>query len=623
MMKDASPFVEQVALDFASDSPLANHFAHYQPRQEQICLSQEIASAMEQQQLLLAEAETGTGKTLAYLIPTLRCDQKVLISTHTKALQDQLMHRDLPSIQKATGLRRSVALLKGRRNYLCPLRLEKFLGSAQLDVWQQRPLLRVREWAQKSRLGDLNELPFDPFEKNIGGLVTSTADQCSGNACEMWNSCPLMRARLKAQEADIVISNHSLLLADAALKSGDFGEVLPEFSAYVLDEAHSLPALASQHFGVQLSRLRLISWLNDVQATLDELGDEAALQKEILEQGRELLDVWSQQSLSSLQEAWTPLMQMAELRKERDEDLDKLSSRCREIHADMEFLRTPNEDYVTWHEGEGEYLRYTAAPIETGPVLAEHLWHREASFILLSATLRLSNSFKHIRGRLGVPESTHEVFHPSPFDYGKQALNYLPRHLADPRSPAGSSALVTEVESLLRASRGRAFVLFTSYQNMNKIAPEVAKRIPWNVYIQGVDGSREHILTQFREDTNSVLCGTRSFWEGVDVPGETLSLVIIDKMPFTPPNDPLLKARISRCESKGGNGFTDIQLPEAIAVLRQGVGRLIRHADDRGVMAILDSRLYHKRYGPEVAHNLPAARISDDINDVKSFFETE
>ncbi|MDQ6976320.1 MAG: ATP-dependent DNA helicase [Mariprofundaceae bacterium] len=618
---DSLPLVQQVADDFSLASPLAAHFSNYQPRPQQIQLSQEIATAFATQQVLIAEAETGTGKTLAYLLPALRSGEKILLSTHTRALQDQLMHRDLPAVEQATGLHRSVALLKGRLNYLCPQRLAKFMGSAQLDLWQQRPLLRVHHWAKTTVTGDLNDLPFDPFEKNIGAMVTATADQCIGSACEHWQACPLMKARLKAQKADIVVANHSLLLADAALKSGEFGAVLPEFSAYVLDEAHALPTLASQHFGITLGRMRLITWLNDAQAILEEFGDETALKQEMLAQGRIVLDVWSEHSLDALQQAWRPLLKLIDSRRERSEDVVSLASRGKDLITDMAFLAAPDADFVAWQEGEGDFFRYAAAPIETGPLLAEHLWSRKSAFVLLSATLRLSHSFTHIRERLGLRQDAIEAYHASPFNYAEQALNYLPRHLPDSRSPVARTALLSEMESLLRASRGRAFVLFTAYQNMNSIAPELAQRLPWNVYIQGVDGSRDYILREFRKDTHSILCGTRSFWEGVDVPGETLSLVIIDKMPFAPPSDPLLQARIARCEENGGNGFRDIQLPEAIAVLRQGIGRLIRHADDRGVMAILDSRLYQKSYGREVAYNLPPARITDNIADVRWFFE--
>ena len=314
------------------------------------------------------------------------------------------------------------------------------------------------------------------------------------------------------------------------------------------------------------------------------------------------------------------MLSLAESRRERSDDLAKLADRAAGIEGDIRMVREPAEGFVGWVDGEGEQRRYVVAPVETGPVLVEHLWDRPASFVLLSATLRVSGSFNYAKQRLGL-EEVKEAFHPSPFDYARQAMIYLPRNMPDPRASEGIAALTDEMETLIRASNGRAFVLFTSWSSLKQVGPELARRLPWNVLIQGESGSRDAILDTFRSDTHSVLCGTRSFWEGVDVPGESLSLVIIDKMPFAPPNDPLLMARIKRCEEKGGNGFRDIQLPEAIATLRQGAGRLIRSMSDRGVMALLDSRLYSKFYGREVVRNLPPAPIKDDLAEVRWFFE--
>jgi ATP-dependent DNA helicase DinG len=621
-----STFSQQIVADFQPNTPLAEGMPGYIYREEQVRLAEEIGDAFDGGRVLLAEAETGTGKTLAYLIPALRSSEKILISTHTKALQDQLMHRDVPAVQKAMGLKRRIALLKGRSNYLCPHRLKSFISSHQVEMWAKKSLLKVQQWANRSSDGDLSGLPFDVFEKGVGPMVTATADQCGGSKCPEWNSCPLMKARQRAQEADIVISNHALLLADAALKSGDFGEILPAFDGYVLDEAHSLPDLACQHFGIQLSRLKLIQWLNDMQAALDELKDEAALKKDVIEAGRLALDAWPNSDMKVVEAAWQPLVELSASRSGRSEDMAKLAERADMILQDMVAVEKPYDGFVAWSEGDGEHKRYIVAPVETGPVLNEHLWERPASFVLLSATLRSSGTFEYAKSRLGFSDEGFnnqivESFHPSPFNYQQQALTYLPRHLIDTRSERGQESLLDEIETLVRASRGRAFVLFTSYSMLNRIAPELEERVPWHVLIQGKSGSRDAILTQFREDTSSILCGTRSFWEGVDVPGESLSLVIIDKMPFAPPNDPLLQARIKSCEEKGGNGFRDIQLPEAIGVLRQGVGRLIRNSEDRGVMAILDSRLYQKFYGREVVRNLPPAPIKDDLAEVRWFFE--
>ncbi|MDX8398287.1 MAG: ATP-dependent DNA helicase [Mariprofundaceae bacterium] len=611
---------QQVASDFQQDSALALGLKGYVHRSEQVKLAIEVAQSFETSSHLLAEAETGTGKTLAYLIPALRLDGKVLISTHTRSLQNQLMHRDIPAVMKAMGVRRKVALLKGRSNYLCPFRLQKHLTSANLEAWAKKPLLKVLKWSEKTLDGDLSTLDFDVFEKGIGVMVTASAEQCAGSKCPEFKSCPLMKAREKAMQADIVVSNHALLLADASLKSGDFGEILPQFDAYVLDEAHSLPDVACQHFGVQVNRMRLIHWLNDFQGVLETLGDEEQLKAQALSAGRKLLDSWLKDELTETIKFWQVLVDLSASRAERSEELDKLSERAESLAQDMRAVQKPAQGFVAWSEGDGEFKRHLVAPVETGPVLHEHMWSRDASFVLLSATLRVSGGFEYAKDRLGLNDAK-EVFHVSPFNYLEQALTYLPRHLPDPRSDEGKEAQLEEMITLLKASQGRAFVLFTSWGMLNQLGQALQERLPWPVLIQGKSGSRDAILEKFRDDTHSILCGTRSFWEGVDVPGETLSMVIVDKVPFAPPNDPLLRARIRRCEELGGNGFMDIQLPEAIAVLRQGVGRLIRSTNDRGVMAILDSRLYQKRYGHDIAHNLPPARIVDDLAEVRWFFE--
>jgi len=545
-----------------------------------------------------------------------------LISTHTKALQDQLMFRDLPAVQNALGVRRKVALLKGRSNYYCPQRLNMHLVSNQQEIWAKKSLLKVAKWSDTTSDGDLSALNFDVFEKGIGQLVTATADQCTGSKCEHYKQCPLMKARQKAQNADIVIANHSLLLADASLKSGDFGEVLPIFDTYILDEAHSLPDLASRQFGIQLSRNKLIYWVNDMQAVLDTLGDEAALKEQVRKLGAEVITQWAKKDLKTIKSDWESLLDLAISREERHDDMLKMVERATVIFEEMQQILTPQDGYVVWEEGKEDRKQYISAPIQTGPVLTQHLWEREASFVLLSATLRVSNKFDYNRARLGLSqELAEESYHPSPFDYQQQAMLYLPKHIPEPRAQDYQHVMQNEIEALLRTSRGRAFVLFTSHYALRTYAPHLQQALPWQVLIQGESGSRDMILEAFRKDKHSILCGTRSFWEGVDVPGETLSLVIIDKIPFAPPTDVLLKERTKSCEAQGGNGFMDIQLPEAIAVLRQGAGRLIRSTTDRGAIAILDSRLHAKRYGQEVIRNLPQAPIAHDLSDMQWFFE--
>lgn len=624
----ADSFSSRVTRDFQPDGALATAMPGYVCRTEQVDLAGEIAATMQQGGVLLAEAETGTGKTLAYLVPALRCADKVLISTHTKALQDQLMYRDIPTVQKALGVRRRIALLKGRSNYLCPLRLQKSLQDAKSEPWARRSLLRVNEWAENSRDGDLASLSFDAFAAGIGGRITATSEQCLGSKCSCWDDCPLVKARQKAQEADVVVSNHSLLLADAQLKSGDFGEVLPEFDVTILDEAHAIPDLACRQFGRQVALSRLTTWHNDMQGVLETLGDEAELKRDMSMQFLRVNEAFDKDRLDEVLPAWQELTAGADARRERNTDTARLADRAESIELDIEAILQPPKGYVAWRESSGRAATHLLAPVETGPVLGEKLWSRASSFILLSATLRISASFAYAAERFGLnigegkggEVDAKAVSHPSPFDYATQAMLYVPRHIPAPGTAEYEDVLFAEMRSLIEASSGRAFVLFTSHQMLRRIAPRLTSAVDWPVLVQNESGGKDAILQQFREDTHSVLCGTRSFWEGVDVPGESLSLVIIDKVPFAPPDDRLLMARCEACESKGGNAFHDIQLPEAVAALRQGVGRLIRTQEDRGVIAILDSRLYTRSYGRVVARNLPRSPKTEEISDVRRFF---
>jgi len=623
-MSENPSFSVVINKDFQPNGPLAAAMPGYVCRDEQVKLAGEIADAMQHGTQLMAEAETGTGKTLAYLVPALRSTAKVLISTHTKALQDQLMFRDIPEVQKALGVRRRVALLKGRSNYLCPYRLEKHLQDASTEPRIKKKLLQVNQWRGKTRSGDLSELKFDVFAVGIGSKITATAEQCLGGKCPLWNDCPIVQARQIAQDADIVVSNHSLLLADAALKSADFGEILPDFDITILDEAHALPDLACRHFGRQIALNRLSAWHNDMQRLLEDFADEAPLKRDMSAIFLKLLEVYDKDDLRGVLDVWDELIVTSEQRRERSEDAARLADRAIAIGEDMQAIITPPQGYVAWREGQGSQARHVSAPVETGPVLNEKLWSRSDTFILLSATLRISGSFAYNGERFGLDcgenGDTQAVAHPSPFDYAVQAMIYAPRHVPEPGAVGYEDALFAEMHGLIEASSGRAFVLFTSHGMLRRVAPRLAEAVSWPVLIQNESGSRDAILQQFREDKHSILCGTRSFWEGVDVPGEALSLVIIDKVPFAPPDDKLLAARREACEKKGGNGFFDIQLPEAVATLRQGAGRLIRTQEDRGVIAILDSRLYVKSYGRIVAKNLPPAPKTEEMTDIRRFF---
>jgi len=370
-MPKTDTFSARISRDFQPDGALASAMPGYVCRHEQVKLAEEIAEAMGTGGMLLAEAETGTGKTLAYLVPALRCSDKVLISTHTRALQDQLMFRDIPAIQKALGVRRRIALLKGRSNYLCPQRLEKSLQDAKLEPWAKRSLLKVNKWAKDSRDGDLASLSFDVFSVGIGSRVTATAEQCVGSKCSFWSECPLVNARQAAQEADIVVSNHSLLLADAQLKSGDFGEVLPDFDVTVLDEAHALPDLACRHFGRQVALNRLSTWHNDMQGVLEAFGDEAELKRDMSMLFIQVVEAFDNDELPRVLDIWHELLAFSDARRERSSETARLAERAEAIDMDIEAILAPPKGFVAWREGSGRAASHLLAPVETGPVLGE------------------------------------------------------------------------------------------------------------------------------------------------------------------------------------------------------------------------------------------------------------
>ncbi len=609
--------VARVARAFAPDGALARRYPGYRHRPGQRELARAIAETLETRGRLLAEAGTGSGKTLAYLVPTLGLGGRACLSTHTKALQDQLWDRDLPAVMKALGLRRDAALLKGRTNYLCPYRLERRLrlGAPPELV---RALVSVRAWGERSADGDLSSAPMDVAALGVAGWVTATADQCLGGQCPEIGRCPLMRARRRAQEADIVVVNHALLLADLALRADEAGALLPEFDACVLDEAHAFADAASRHFGFRLSLRRLRTWLADWQEELRVHAPDAEALAEMRRAFARVEAAWAEGVPAAIGEAFALVRELAAAHAGGGPGLARLAWRADEIADALAVLAAPPGETAVWSEGEGEARVWQAAPVEPGALLADHLWSREAAFVLVSATLRVGGRFDYARARLGL-EGAREHLTPSPFDYGRQALLFVPRGMSGARG-RDEERLFATIVRLVRASRGRAFVLFTAWGTLRRLAPRLAAALPWPVLVQGEGMGREAMLEAFRAHGSAVLAGVRSFWEGVDVPGEALSLVVMDKIPFPPPDDPLVAARARRIEQAGGNPFREVLLPEAARVLRQGAGRLVRSERDRGVIAVLDSRLLERGYGRDLLAELPPAPLVHDIEAVERFF---
>ena len=614
-------------------------FSH-RPQQEEMALA--VAETLDRGGVLITEAGTGTGKTFAYLVPALLSGRKVIISTGTRNLQDQLFHRDLPVVKDALAAPVSVALLKGRANYLCIHRMENAAldGRARIrEVADQ--LVQVQRWAGRTRRGDIAELADIPENAPAWPLVTSTTDNCLGPECPAYSKCHLAEARRKAQEADLVVINHHLLCADFALKEEGFGELLPGADCFILDEAHQLPEVASSFFGLSVSGRQLLDLARDTETEyLREAGDmqeipdqAAALTKSV----RDLrlafgLDIrrgaWNEISadgrvLSALQrvrEQITGLAALLETVEGRGKGLDSCLSRCQQLALQLSALcDEEGEEHIRWFETQRQSFRLNRTPLEIADAFQARMAQHSGAWIFTSATLAVGESFAHFQDQLGLTQARTARWD-SPFDYPRQALWFVPRGMPDPREPGYTEAVLDIAVPVLEASGGRAFLLFTSHRALRMAAEALADRIEFPLLVQG-SAPKGELLERFRGLGNAVLLGTASFWEGVDVRGEALSCVIIDKLPFASPGDPVLQARIDALRKRGGNPFMEFQLPQAAIALKQGAGRLIRDETDRGVLVICDPRLLSRPYGRIFLNSMPAMARTRDIADVRRFFK--
>jgi len=565
----------------------------------------------------------------------------VIISTGTKNLQDQLFHRDLPLVRKSLSSPVSVALLKGRANYLCLHRLDNTLvEGVRLTRDQSLQLQHIREWSVGTDSGDIAEMSEIPEDAGIWPIVTSTTENCLGQECPAYSKCYLMEARKRAQEADLVVINHHLLCADMALKEEGFGELLPGADCFILDEAHQLPEVAGNFFGMTVSGRQLLDLARD---TMTEYHREAGDLPKILEQTdllkqttRDLrlafgLDVrrgsWSEITdnpaievgLSRVREALSQLHDMLEAIKGRGKGLDSCCERCQELSASLSLLCGDEEDEaIRWFETLRQSFRLNRTPLEISHIFRSRMENQHASWIFTSATLAVGGSFEHFSNQLGL-ETAETHCWDSPFDYPLQAVWYVPKGLPEPNSPEFNRRVSDLTIPILEASQGRAFLLFTSHRALQQAAEYLEGRIDYPMLVQGT-APRTELVERFRELGNAVLLGTSSFWEGVDVRGEALSCVVIDKLPFASPGDPVLQARIDALRKQGGNPFMTFQLPQAAIALKQGAGRLIRDEKDRGVLVICDPRLLNKPYGKVFIRSLPPMTKTQDLEVVKRFF---
>jgi ATP-dependent DNA helicase DinG len=609
-------------------------------------MAEHVAAALSDRSQLIVEAGTGTGKTFAYLVPALLSGRRIIVSTGTRALQDQLYHRDLPLVCSAIGRPARIALLKGRANYLCRHRLElaeqqAYARGLRKEVATALP--RVRDWSFVTKRGDIAELPGAGEQDPVWPWVTSTRENCLGAECPRFEECFVLAARREAQAADIVVVNHYLLMADLVLKEEGFGDLLPGADAIVIDEAHQLPDVAAQFLGYSVSTRQLSNLSKDVAGELllaQQMagridGALSGLDAQIAavlaatagQEARLEHAQWPERLLESLNGLAARAAELATAiaplgGTEGQAAFTRLQERLEEsaerLHA-LTAAEAPGG--VRWAESTARNVSAHFAPVDVASQLSTLLQAQPCAWVLTSATLAVGDDFSHFKRRSGLARATTVRFE-SPFDFATQALMYLPKGLGEPGAPDHSRNVIRAALPVIEASGGRAFILFTSHRGLREGAEELhrhwGERPPYPVLIQG-GASRDQLLRAFREAGNAVLLGTGSFWEGIDVKGEALSVVIIDKLPFAAPDDPLLKARLAAIREQGGNPFFDEQVPQAVISLKQGVGRLIRDETDSGVVMLCDTRLVTKGYGRSFIASLPPMRRTRSLEDVQAF----
>lgn len=636
------------------DGLLSQVHDNYEYREQQIAMARAVDESLAKRRPLIVEAATGTGKTLAYLIPALLSRKRVVVSTGTKALQGQLFHKDLPFLQKHWHRPFEMVQLKGRRNYLCLHRFEEM---------RQRPRFRSRDdarhwpdimqWAQKTTTGDRAEIEGLPDDYAAWNDLSVGSEQCLGQKCPHYDDCFIVNARDRARDADIIVVNHHLFFADLALRDAGFGEILPEYDAVIFDEAHHLENVATSYFGIQVSNWRLKDLIGDVRRALDdEEIDSVDVDEAIGALSTDYADFFSFVSYG-LYDGRYPLEQVVDgsqaerisegARKVKSalEDLhsavgalgglgevgQRLADRCTEVKLDLAMILAMQQSqfaYLVEKREKGVFLQ--AAPINLSDLLRSKLLDTHDTLVFTSATLATGGNLEFFKERLGMtgPErkrfDVDELILEPVFDYEEQCALYIPKKLPAPNSDDFPDNVALIVEYLTDVTQGRAFVLFTSYANMHAVHERVAHKLDFPVLKQG-DAPKSELLDKFRADTHSVLFATSSFWEGVDVEGEALSLVIIDKLPFANPSDPLTRARLDDIEARGGNSFRDLSMPSAALTLKQGFGRLIRSRKDTGIVAILDSRIANKRYGSYFLDSLPPAPLAWTAPAVKRWWQ--
>ena len=619
----------------------------YEHRPGQLQMAEAIHDAFANHHHAIVEAGTGTGKTLAYLLPAICSGRRVVISTATKSLQEQLYQKDVPFLQKHFAPSLKVAVMKGRSNFLCLTKAHAMSDQPMLRGMEEVDAFRqILQWAKVTETGDRSELTFLPDDSDLWSRIDARRDTCTGQKCPQFNECFVTQMHQRAKDADLIIVNHHLFFADLALKQDDFGSILPEYSAVVFDEAHEMEDVASDYFGRQISNFRIEELARDADQAmrLTHLGTPSLLRRtqRIRERSRAFFDTFPPRDgrfpfsrnereafLEQNREAYDGLMNaMKGLETEfasltqKPEELLRIARRSFEIRQELAFLFESNEkNYVYWFERRNKGVFLVATPIDVSQILRERLFEAFDTVILTSATLTVGNGFEYIRQRLGLDQSKENAL-PHEFDYQSQALLYLPQKMPDVRDAGFGAKAADEIVALLEHSRGRAFCLFTSYAQMNDLFERVRNRVNFPLLLQGT-APRSVLLERFKNTSHAVLFATSSFWQGVDVPGEQLSCVIVDRLPFAVPSDPIVAARVRLLQEEGRNPFSEFQVPQAVLALKQGFGRLIRTKTDRGVLALLDTRISRMPYGKIFLGSLPRYRTTQDLTEVERFLSAD
>jgi len=644
MIEPATPSIDaQSAADILGEhGPFAKRIENYTVRESQVSMAAAIEDTIAEKQTLLAESGTGTGKTFAYLVPALLSSKKTLVSTGTKHLQEQLFHRDIPLVLENLGLNAKVSLLKGRSNYLCLHRMELTRGSSrQLDKVQLAELEAVSSWEPTTKSGDIGDLSEVPEDSRLWPSVTSTVDNCIGQNCSYFEDCYVNKARKAAMSSEVVVVNHHLFFADKSLKEDGFGSLLPDVDTVIFDEAHQIPDIASNFLGNSFSSWQVMELANDTRTA--ELKEKSLIPKLILladELDKLTADYRLSLGLNERRVGWgelideipnlpKKLLSLAEKLSEFSDVLEQASvagealtrcyERALELSQDCHKLADDSslEDVVRWVEVARRTFRIHETPLNIGNALNAYFGNKEQARVFTSATLSIDGDFGHYQQLVGLEADTPYNTWDSPFDYFNQAVLYVPEGMPLPKEDSFVDALFDEVLPILQASQGAAFVLFTSFRIMQQFEEKLAD-YQFTILTQGETSKRE-MLKEFADKPNSVLLGTMSFWEGVDVPGDALRCVIIDKLPFESPFDPVIKARLAAMQDAGENPFMNYQVPRAVITLRQGAGRLIRSSQDKGVLMICDGRLRTTHYGRVFLNSLPKMRRSNNREKVTAF----